>query len=929
MGGIPDLNYSDIKNHLFQNNSICKAKAKIIEISNRLKRINKTKSQNKYLSLKLDNRTKINENIAGILIKILNYSGVNTNITKITDEINRSFPQIVNITLLPLDILDKLLENYTNIKESQITNNNQTNKTQSNKARINLFKSALNKMNNTLFSPDSSEIMILLVEELKKRLKIAKFNLLEPIKNFEDNIDIIAEESIERIENLKSLLEESEFFEAFEPFLEKIEKTIYDFSKTFNISELNEILMPLENIDIIKIFTNPDTLRNDVNLIREQIMQNLYSYKDNFIKNIKEMSTIDDLIKAFNGAIKDFLNNINENFNFEEIYENVKNNPLFNSSTDNRILINLKNLKDNMENFLDIIKIPKDIDKEQLTKVLENITETIKDSNEFFSIKINDSLYSCENEVFEGNDNKNDPIIQILNSSFVSDYIFSSIGTFLDNLKDSMLEDLNIINKAERESQKLKYIVYNNSLGIKFINTFFDNRIEKIDTFISEIEEYEDRLIQFENKTKYEEYNKTVELLNQKLKEINISNFIINLNQTIFENLQFASNSIGKIKKKYDSLPNIKEKIKYIKSINNIVSEQRKKTVNNITDFIIDIQFSKYMAIIDKLSPELINTFGVDVDEIKEKLKALQISLKETKKDIINRDNIDSNITQLIKDFGKEIKEQIKDATIAKKLKEIFNSPVIKKFFSGDIIEKLNQTIQNPEQREKYVEQITEYKDLLIRLNESLYTDVETFEGALEALGNFSKNNDLFNLANIVNPEKNIELYKNLVQLGLLTSNLNKTISKFVSMIDKVKNARNFNYDKNRYLSEVSYRKNKKLKKHSLKRINKVRRIESSEYDCRLDDSFSENKILSIRNTNLNYLEIKDNNNYNIKSGSKLNLKITKDETSICYNNAQKIRTNVQYKSNTNYTLDRNNSRFILLLILEYYPNIYLQISSI
>ena len=216
--------------------------------------------------------------------------------------------------------------------------------------------------------------------------------------------------------------------------------------------------MPLENIDIIKIFTNPDTLRNDVNLIREQIMQNLYSYKDNFIKNIKEMSTIDDLIKAFNGAIKDFLNNINENFNFEEIYENVKNNPLFNSSTDNRILINLKNLKDNMENFLDIIKIPKDIDKEQLTKVLENITETIKDSNEFFSNKINDSLYSCENEVFEGNDNKNDPIIQIINSSFVSDYIFSSIGAFLDNLKDSMLEDLNIINKAERESQKLKYI---------------------------------------------------------------------------------------------------------------------------------------------------------------------------------------------------------------------------------------------------------------------------------------------------------------------------------------------------------------------------------------------------------------------------------------------------------------------------------------
>ena len=335
------------------------------------------------------------------------------------------------------------------------------------------------------------------------------------------------------------------------------------------------------------------------------------------------------------------------------------------------------------------------------------------------------------------------------------------------------------------------------------------------------------------------------------------------------------------------------------------------------------------MAIIDKLSPELINTFGVDVDEIKEKLKALQISVKETKKDIINRDNIDSNITQLIKDFGKEIKEQIKDATIAKKLKEIFNSPVIKKFFSGDIIEKLNQTIQNPEQREKYVEQITEYKDLLIRLNESLYTDVETFEGALEALGNFSKNNDLFNLANIVNPEKNIELYKNLVQLGLLTSNLNKTISKFVSMIDKVKNARNFNYDKNRYLSEVSYRKNKKLKKHSLKRINKVRRIESSEYDCRLDDSFSENKVLSIRNTNLNYLEIKDNNNYNIKSGSKLNLKITKDETSICYNNAQKIRANVQYKSNTNYTLDRNNSRFILLLILEYYQNIHLQISSI
>jgi hypothetical protein len=170
--------------------------------------------------------------------------------------------------------------------------------------------------------------------------------------------------------------------------------------------------MPLENIDTIKIFTNPDTLRNDVNLIREQIMQNLYSYKDNFIKNIKEMSTIDDLIKAFNGAIKDFLNNINENFNFEEIYENVKNNPLFNSSTDNRILINLKNLKDNMENFLDIIKIPKDIDKEQLTKVLENITETIKDSNEFFSNKINDSLYSWENEVFEGNDNKNDPIIQ-------------------------------------------------------------------------------------------------------------------------------------------------------------------------------------------------------------------------------------------------------------------------------------------------------------------------------------------------------------------------------------------------------------------------------------------------------------------------------------------------------------------------------------
>ena len=107
------------------------------------------------------------------------------------------------------------------------------------------------------------------------------------------------------------------------------------------------------------------------------------------------------------------------------------------------------------------------------------------------------------------------------------------------------------------------------------------------------------------------------------------------------------------------------------------------------------------MAIIDKLSPELINTFGVDVEEIKEKLKALQISVKETKKDIINRDNIDSNITHLIKDFGKEIKEQIKDATIAKKLKEIFNSPVIKKFFSGDIIEKLNQTIQNPEQREK------------------------------------------------------------------------------------------------------------------------------------------------------------------------------------------------------------------------------------
>ena len=869
-------------------------------------------------------------------------------------------------------------------------------------SKIEEIKNILSSLNNTKLNSTTIENIQTLQKNINSNIQKSIEKLLEIIENNNNA-------GKKRVEDLKNLMNNTVLFSGLKPILDQLDGIYSDYSKNFNKNEIIEKIKEIIQINISNIINNNTEFKEELNHKREELNKYLLSLKDKYISNIKNTSKIENMIKSFDESVRKQSDIINNRFNLTRIIKEL-NQTLDKEAKDNKLLEIAINLNTNIEKFINIIRNHDDIDKKKLEEVLQNITQNIKNSQVLISQKMNESLYSCNNEwidnlindenlqkvvddfkdiylkinftynkenikkyldmfindidnitksIFEDNDLKKDlnklkeylnktkknienidyikkfldninitrnrlndiskNIAELLKESLNASKILSSfndidkIQKFINKSKVEILSDLDNIIKAKTNSEKLKYLINKDNKIFEYLDKIFENKINnskaEVEKYISELEKLENRIKEFDKNSSKEEYEKTKEKLNEKLKGLNISEKIDILNKTISENFKNIKDLIDLINKKYNSLPDDKSKIELTKRIIKILIDQQQDIYKDFKDFLGNTTFKKYFDKFDIMF-YMNNSFGINITDIYEKLIGQLDYIKEKSEQI-------KNITQLINDLENEIKTILKNETIRNRLKEIFNKNEVKKLLNSSLDDKIRERIKDTKIANQINKQISEIKSFFKNVNASVYGDLDAIRELLKYINNIEKNpnfQNLNSLFNILDPNdvNDRNILSHLSSLIGLFNKVNKTISEFTQISDIFKKIKNNGFNSKRYLSKIK---------------NIIRRMETSKLECRLDDSIPEGQVLSLSPENFNNYIIKTdkNINYNIKISSNINIKNNNKEKCDTPSMVKEIKNNIKFNNNTNFTIDYTKRRFQFVIKIKFLKTISLR----
>ena len=786
-----------------------------------------------------------------------------------------------------VEVIQYLLLNRTDIRnnirndiKNKISQINLTDSLVKLNASLDKIKDAIiNEMKNTTKIKESAN-------ELKIKIK----ERIEKIKN-SFNISLIREKINSTLANISLI----------HPIYEKLVNFNYSkYIPAFNYSKYlpnlnySKYLSILDNINIEEI-TNitriKEIVSNIVNNMKNnsqkfqeklkesfiKINESLYTCENSFIgdiqfdfssvekalsdaKNKLKDATIGDVLNITKEFVSQLVKNLTSKINFNfSIFQNEHVNTLI-----EEINSPLTKLKTKIESNEYIQTLLTRFDN--VETLLKNL---INNANSF------SFLQTIKNEI-------------IISKQSLANIKLSSIKEFTDKIKEIIDKDKTELEKYEKISEKIRYLineyfieneVVQNIVDKRINKTLINEAINKVISFIEKSEDYYKEMLS-ENGTKIRDESKEAikDIINDALNMT--EDDIIKLNETVSNDIDDLIEFVDLLKKKYESIKNSE-------------SRSNKKRIEEISLQIL-INNTKLIEFLENVRGLLekigfnINSLGITsetFDKIEEGLGTLQSMLIKVPNALIG-----SNYTRIINVIKEKINTKIKDQ-IKKQIIQAIDSNFMNYFINLESITKILTLFKNnKEVANVFINQIMKLSEYITNIRSKLQNGNFDISELLQKIREdylSSNKNDIYTIIKGILDSKT-----NSTLLSDFSLKLLNFIQQFFEYIKNLPNAFK-TFGINRLLS-IDY--------------NNRRTEETGSLTCKFDETISED--LTASPEDISSLILKTGQNYTLNIQSGINIKADKDKTDKCTNNNENIKKQVTFNNLSGLGVEGSKKRF-------------------
>ena len=788
-----------------------------------------------------------------------------------------------------VEVIQYLLLNRTDIR------NNIRNDIKNKISQINLIDSLV-KLNVSL-----DKIKDAIINEMKNTTKI---------KESANELKIIIKERIEKIKNSFniSLIREKinstlANISLIHPIYEKLVNFNYSkYIPAFNYSKYlpnlnySKYLSILDNINIEEI-TNitrikeiasniVNNMKNNSQKFQEKlkesfikINESLYTCENSFIgdiqfdfssvekalsnaKNKLKDATIGDVLNITKEFVSQLVKNLTSKINFNfSIFQNEHVNTLI-----EEINSPLTKLKTKIESNEYIQTLLTRFDN--VETLLKNL---INNANSF------SFLQTIKNEI-------------IISKQSLANIKLSSIKEFTDKIKEIIDKDKTELEKYEKISEKIRYLineyfieneVVQNIVDKRINKTLINEAINKVISFIEKSEDYYKEMLS-ENGTKIRDESKEAikDIINDALNMTDDD--IIKLNETVSNDIDDLIEFVDLLKKKYESIKNSE-------------SRSNKKRIEEISLQIL-INNTKLIEFLENVRGLLekigfnINSLGITsetFDKIEEGLGTLQSMLIKVPNALIG-----SNYTRIINVIKEKINTKIKDQ-IKKQIIQAIDSNFMNYFINLESITKILTLFKNnKEVANVFINQIMKLSEYITKIRSKLQNGNFDISELLQKIREdylSSNKNDIYTIIKGILDSKT-----NSTLLSDFSLKLLNFIQQFFEYIKNLPNTfKTFGINRLRLLS-IYY--------------NNRRTEETGSLTCKFDETISED--LTASPEDISSLILKTGQNYTLNIQSGINIKADKDKTDKCTNNNENIKKQVTFNNLSGLDVEGSKKRF-------------------
>ena len=788
-----------------------------------------------------------------------------------------------------VEVIQYLLLNRTDIR------NNIRNDIKNKIGQINLTDSlvklnvSLDKIKDAIINEMKNTTKI---KESANELKIKIKERIEKIKN-SFNISLIREKINSTLANISLI----------HPIYEKLVNFNYSkYIPAFNYSKYlpnlnySKYLSILDNInieEIINITRIKEIASNIVNNMKNnsqkfqeklkesfiKINESLYTCENSFIgdiqfdfssvekalsdaKNKLKDATIGDVLNITKEFVSQLVKNLTSKINFNfSIFQNEHVNTLI-----EEINSPLTKLKTKIESNEYIQTLLTRFDN--VETLLKNL---INNANSF------SFLQTIKNEI-------------IISKQSLANIKLSSIKEFTDKIKEIIDKDKTELEKYEKISEKIRYLineyfieneVVQNIVDKRINKTLINEAINKVISFIEKSEDYYKEMLS-ENGTKIRDESKEAikDIINDALNMTDDD--IIKLNETVSNDIDDLIEFVDLLKKKYESIKNSE-------------SRSNKKRIEEISLQIL-INNTKLIEFLENVRGLLekigfnINSLGITsetFDKIEEGLGTLQSMLIKVPNALIG-----SNYTRIINVIKEKINTKIKDQ-IKKQIIQAIDSNFMNYFINLESITKILTLFKNnKEVANVFINQMMKLSEYITNIRSKLQNGNFDISELLQKIREdylSSNKNDIYTIIKGILDSKT-----NSTLLSDFSLKLLNFIQQFFEYIKNLPNTfKTFGINRLRLLS-IYY--------------NNRRTEETGSLTCKFDETISED--LTASPEDISSLILKTGQNYTLNIQSGINIKADKDKTDKCTNNNENIKKQVTFNNLSGLGVEGSKKRF-------------------
>ena len=783
------------------------------------------------------------------------------------------------------------------------------------------IKTQLQKLNSELMlrtllnvGPEKLEKSI---PEIETTLMKSKDNIVADMKNqtFWEKKKNEIEENIktffENLFNITAIAERADNLLSKIPYVNQI------YEKIFNGTNLEEVITDMNIFDITnitRIFELISNIRN--NLIKnetklaEQLitMYKIGNLKDTFInilqgnltealENLQEVlpvTKVGDIPKVF----VDFINQLTQNFD-----------DTFGINLNNITIDNLFFLNGEFRSVLS--KVKEVLEKNEIMK---EIIEKIEEIKEMIGAYFNDS------------DNMGSPFYEaywffydLFNSTYnaIKDMNFSNIQDLIEGFQDDEEQMNNLKSLYDKLDYLLDKYFFNNKIAQYITNELnYENLNGTVHLALS--------IIKLVESFKTGDTNSSMALLIQTLNELNTTEVLNVLSESLTKYINYLLDLLQKLRDRLnkkdgeqtqDILETDEDQILLDSSHlpHNIPEIDAPPNTSPQTPGIdvidnaqpipfpigLEVGFRRRMERRQKIRFLLLSEIGEFFKNIREMLKEFRtnfimpiITVPNLDRAEIILNNVRNNITEFIEKMNGKDAIEILNELVSNGTKIIFKK-IVESELMGKISEFLFGQLVNSSIAEAWAEKLPIFRNIsefLNDLNNTVYSD--GIIDLVSLIRNLTTFNDVLKVSNIAS--------------AIFSTALNKADFKIfegvMNLVVKILNSTKTN--NLRILTANS--KEEKTKKNKRNR----RAEETATLMCKMDETFSENDILTADTENLNTYILKTNLDYSLNIKSLISIGVDSSNTDKCVDNDEIVDQNFDFDSISNLKVETPKRRF-------------------